>query len=254
LSNSIFANVGLGIDLADDGVTLNTPGGPHVGPNEFQNFPEIEAATVAGSSTTIQVSLNSIPNTPFIIQVFANPAKDPTGYGQGRTLVATATPLVLFTDPTTGFGNIVFTVPQDLTGQYLTATATALGTYFETSEFGKDFEVTVPMAIAPPGQRGATAATGNLLLSTQLAPPAQNLEPDMGGIAAVPTNTSRTPLQTIPAPGLDGATGVASGHWPSGTGLVSSGSRQGQPQWSETAVPAGIAATDVLDRFFAGSE
>src|SRR5262249_22681431 len=34
LSNSIFGNHGLGIDLGDDGVTLNTPGGPHLGPND----------------------------------------------------------------------------------------------------------------------------------------------------------------------------------------------------------------------------
>ena len=29
LSNSIYSNTGLGIDLGDNGVTLNTPGGPH---------------------------------------------------------------------------------------------------------------------------------------------------------------------------------------------------------------------------------
>src|SRR5262249_47605718 len=108
LSNSIFSNAGLGIDLGDDGVTLNTPGGPHVGPNHFQNFPEIESVTVAGSTTTIQVSLNSIPKTHFLIQLFTNPAKDPTGYGQGRTLlVGTATPLFLLTDGS-GHGNLVF--------------------------------------------------------------------------------------------------------------------------------------------------
>jgi parallel beta-helix repeat protein len=137
LSNSIFANGGLGIDLADNGVTLNTPGGPHAGPNDFQNFPVISAATVTGSTTTIQVSLDSIPNTAFVIQVFANPAADAAGYGQGQTLVAT---VLLFTDAT-GHGTMVAAVPQDLTGQYLTATATSMGSFVETSEFGKDFRV-----------------------------------------------------------------------------------------------------------------
>jgi hypothetical protein len=138
LSNSIFANLGLGIDLADDGVTQNTPGGPHAGPNQLQSFPMIGAATVAGSTTTIQVSLNSIPKTAFLIQIYANDAPDPSGHGQGRALVATAT---LVTNGN-GFGSIVITVPQDLTGQYLAATATALGNYLDTSEFSKDFLVT----------------------------------------------------------------------------------------------------------------
>jgi parallel beta-helix repeat protein len=137
LSNSIFANVGLGIDLADDGVTPNTPGGPHMGPNEFQNFPMIESATVAGSTTTIHLSLSSIHSTVFYIQIFANSALDPSGYGQGRTLVATV-PLVT---NASGFGEITITLPQNLKGQYLTATATALGGFLETSEFSRDFLV-----------------------------------------------------------------------------------------------------------------
>src|SRR5262249_54036025 len=36
--NSIFANGGIGIDLGDNGVTLNNSAG-HVGPNNYQNFP-----------------------------------------------------------------------------------------------------------------------------------------------------------------------------------------------------------------------
>jgi parallel beta-helix repeat protein len=137
LSNSIFANVGLGIDLASDGVTPNTPGGPHVGPNEFQNSPVIGVVTVVGSNTYVQVSMHSIANTVFFIQVFANPAPDPSGHGQGQTLIATV-PMM-----TNGNGDatIVVTVPQNLGGQFVAATATALGAYLETSEFSMDYLV-----------------------------------------------------------------------------------------------------------------
>src|SRR6516225_4305986 len=45
LSNLIFSNKGLGIDLGDDGVTANTLGGPHVGPNNLQNTPVIDSIT-----------------------------------------------------------------------------------------------------------------------------------------------------------------------------------------------------------------
>src|SRR5206468_1660719 len=43
LSNSIYANTKLGIDLADDGVTPNNGSG-HAGPNHFQNFPTLTSA------------------------------------------------------------------------------------------------------------------------------------------------------------------------------------------------------------------
>jgi len=38
LDNSIFSNAGIGIDLGNDGVTLNHPGGSGFGPNNLQNF------------------------------------------------------------------------------------------------------------------------------------------------------------------------------------------------------------------------
>jgi hypothetical protein len=136
LSNSIYANKGLGIDLANNGVTFNTPGGPHPGPNDFQNFPVILDAAWTGSVTTVALALNSILNTPFTIQLFVA-LPDPTGYGQGRFLVAT---VPLSTDAS-GNGAVVVTVNQNLTGAYLTATATAAGPYNETSEFSQDFQV-----------------------------------------------------------------------------------------------------------------
>src|SRR5207247_7105731 len=50
LGNLIHDNA-LGIDLVtktayptDDGVTMNTPGGPHQGPNDLQNFPVLNSA------------------------------------------------------------------------------------------------------------------------------------------------------------------------------------------------------------------
>ena len=45
--NSIFGNAVLGIDLGNDGVSENTPGGPHSGPNNLQNFPVLTSAVTA---------------------------------------------------------------------------------------------------------------------------------------------------------------------------------------------------------------
>ena len=56
LSNSIFANGALGIDLGDDGVTPNSPG-VKFGPNQLQNFPILVIAANFGSSVVVTGTL-----------------------------------------------------------------------------------------------------------------------------------------------------------------------------------------------------
>ncbi|MEA2424815.1 MAG: trimeric autotransporter adhesin, partial [Thermoleophilaceae bacterium] len=82
-ANSINANGGLGIDLGNDGVTPNSPGGPHTGPNNLQNFPVVTAVSHAPSSTTVQGTLNATPSTTFRVEFFQSAACDPSGFGEG---------------------------------------------------------------------------------------------------------------------------------------------------------------------------
>ena len=72
LSNSIFGNTALGIDLGGDGVTPNHTGGLIIGPNGFQNYPVLTSAVGSATQTTIQGSLNGAPNTTYTIQFFSN--------------------------------------------------------------------------------------------------------------------------------------------------------------------------------------
>ena len=66
LSNSIFGNSRIGIDLGSDGVTPNTPGSPHTGANNLQSFPVLnEAVAFTGLSTVIAGSLNSAADATF---------------------------------------------------------------------------------------------------------------------------------------------------------------------------------------------
>jgi hypothetical protein len=53
LTNSIFSNGGLGIDLGPAGVTLNDPGDGDSGANNLQNFPVLTSANAAGTITKI---------------------------------------------------------------------------------------------------------------------------------------------------------------------------------------------------------
>ena len=53
LGNAIYDNVGLGIDLGDDGVTANGPGGAaRSGPNDLQNYPVFTPPTVTVASNS----------------------------------------------------------------------------------------------------------------------------------------------------------------------------------------------------------
>ncbi len=119
--NSIHANADLGIDLGNDGVTLNDPGDGDSGANNLQNFPVLTSVISVGGNTTIAGSLNSTPNTTFTLEFFSNVVADPSGFGEGQAFVGSTT---VATDPS---GNVSFTVVFPVAvpaGEFLSATAT----------------------------------------------------------------------------------------------------------------------------------
>jgi len=132
-ANSIFNNKGLGIDLGNDGITLNDTGDPDTGPNNLQNYPVLTAMSSSGGNTNIQGTLNSTANTTFKLEFFSNTSCSPTGFGEGETFLGTQQ---VTTDAN---GNVAFTA--QLTGLSLPAgavvTATATDPGNNTSEFSK---------------------------------------------------------------------------------------------------------------------
>ncbi|MEG5042100.1 MULTISPECIES: SdrD B-like domain-containing protein [unclassified Microcoleus] len=137
-NNSIFANLGLGIDLGNDSITANDPGDADTGANNLQNTPVLTTATASGGSVTVAGTYNSTPNTTFTLQFFANTPPDT----QGQTFIAS---IPVTTDAA---GNAAFnqTFPAAVTaGQLITATATdAAG---NTSEFSaQPVPVVVPLS------------------------------------------------------------------------------------------------------------
>ena len=149
LSNSIYNNAGLGIDLyfTNDppGVTSNdlapSPPDSDDGPNHLQNFPEIISARrttrlIGGHTrrvTLIRGTLNSEAVKTYNVQFFSSPTADASGYGEGKKLLGQASV------KTTGSGEASFTfitrrrVPR---GQFVTATSTNKSTG-DTSEFSR---------------------------------------------------------------------------------------------------------------------
>jgi hypothetical protein len=136
LGNSIFANTAIGIDLGDDGVTPNESAG-HTGPNLFQDFPVLSMASSDSAGTTVSGTVHGPANATLRVEVFFAPAADPSGHGQGQTLLGAL--LV----PTDALGNGSFTFTSTVAvapGNVLSATATDAGG--NTSEFSQDVTVT----------------------------------------------------------------------------------------------------------------
>jgi CSLREA domain-containing protein len=166
--NSIFSNTGLGIDLGDDGVTPNTPGSPHAGPNHLQSWPVLASASSSGGTTTIMGSLNSTPNRVFVLDFFANDACDPSGNGEGQTFLDPSRTV----GPTDAAGNAVFTVTLPVSvamGQQITATATDSITN-DTSEFSNCVGVS-SCAITCPGNIIRSTDPGQCTAVVTFAPP-----------------------------------------------------------------------------------
>ncbi len=143
-NNVAFFNGGLGIDLGPAGVTPNDTKDPDTGANNLQNWPVLGTPTLdsGGTSATVHVALNSLPNAHFDITLFTGPSCDGSGNGEGQSITD------LLTDRTADAnGNLVFNVSVFADpGDVITAVATQLlnGKPFNTSEYSNC--VTVPFA------------------------------------------------------------------------------------------------------------
>jgi uncharacterized repeat protein (TIGR01451 family) len=137
LSNSIFANLALGIDLGGNGVGFNDIFDNDAGPNRLQNTPELTAAYRAGGGTTVEGRLSSTPDTSFVLQFFSVPTPDPSGFGEGQMLLGATN----VTTDLNGVVNFTTALPPAVTpGQFVTATATDPNG--NTSEFSRALRVT----------------------------------------------------------------------------------------------------------------
>jgi parallel beta-helix repeat protein len=182
LGNSIFSNGALGIDLGDYGVLPVHSCGLVTGANDSQNYPVLSQA-FCGNGAVVSGILTGLPGI-YRLQFFANAVCDPSGYGEGQTLVGESVVTIqsgckaAFVAPLTG---------PATAGSFLTATATDSAN--NTSEFSAGIPVApwptlTALASAPgqlliswsqPGQTDSTPPPGSpvlvLLQSPSLSPP-----------------------------------------------------------------------------------
>ena len=120
LTNSIYANTSLGIDLNADGVTLNQTGS-QFGANYDQNYPVLGFPIQYASQTVISGTLNSGTNGIYYIELYDNDNPDPSGYGQGQRFLAS----LYVTNDINGNSSFAWTNPTAMPlSDWITATAT----------------------------------------------------------------------------------------------------------------------------------
>jgi uncharacterized repeat protein (TIGR01451 family) len=185
LSNSIFGNAGLGINLGNGPTPSHAPGTP--GPNDYQNYPTLSLAQSNGTATMINGSLYSVPATTFVLQFFASPSQSASGFGQGKTLVGSDS---VTTDAS---GNVTFSVPLPASvtpGEYVSATASVPGG--DTSEFAQDVQTkgVFNLVLSASANPNPVAAGGQLTYSLAITNSGSIAAPAVTLTDAIPSGLS----------------------------------------------------------------
>jgi hypothetical protein len=175
LGNAIYGNGRLGIKLGFDNTAAPpqpTPAGSEgPGPNRLQNYPVITAARAIPTGTTVSGTLTSANPGPFTLEFFANGTADPSGNGQGRTLLGR--------DTLAASGSFSFAdLPAVPSGQSI-ITATATDANGDTSEFSQAVQAAVTVDTTTSLSSSANPSTygQDLVLTAQVQAPAATGQP-----------------------------------------------------------------------------
>jgi subtilisin-like proprotein convertase family protein len=138
ISNQIYANGLIGIDLNDDGVTANDAGDGDSGPNDLLNFPEIIKVIVNGPNA---LGYNLTLDAPadgngYRLEFFASDSADPSDFGEGEQYLGHVD--ISHAGGIQSFTGTLTTLQPVGIGSIISATTTrraAGGTWDATSEF-----------------------------------------------------------------------------------------------------------------------
>lgn len=126
LANRIYDNGGLGINLLDEGggtgagINPNDIDDVDDGPNGYQNYPVISAATVNGADTSVTFHLDGNPsNSTYRVEFFSSSSCDASGNGEGMVFLGGENWITLD-------GDVAHTsvLPATTPGHFITMTAT----------------------------------------------------------------------------------------------------------------------------------
>lgn len=139
--NSIDSNTGLGIDLGVNGLTRNDADDSDAGPNSLQNFPWLTQVVLHNDKTTVHGTLQSIANSRYTLDFYANDAVDSSGNGEGKNWLGA---FEVTTDGS-GLGSFAVDLSGVTTARFITSTATdSIGNTSEFSAVRRAVTTTTP--------------------------------------------------------------------------------------------------------------
>ncbi len=194
--NRIYENDGLGFDLPPNGVNSNDTDTGGSGTNGGQNYPVLSAASGATNAGQVAGTLQSANGT-YEITLYASADCDPTGHGEGRDFIGTASVTIsngtASVDGNASFIANVANASINLNNDAITATAAHRGGPNDgnTSEFSA---CTTPTSMA-----GRSRAA----IMWKCSAPLNRLKASLGSGAdastgTVRTSTVRTTSKTLP--------------------------------------------------------
>ncbi len=156
--NRLYANITvenseLGIDLDNDGVTVNDALDTDLGSNLRMNYPVISSASRCANGIQVEGTLNSEPNKHFRIEFFASRLLDASGHGESEKFLG------FITDSTDASGNATFSAFLSIpapAGWFVSATSTRQTGIQHTSELSAG----VAIAAGIPGPTASSDVTG----------------------------------------------------------------------------------------------
>lgn len=147
IGNSIYNNVGMGIDIDADGAIHPIDTNQNLWNNGGIDFPKILTAWNCGTNNFTHVGIEFYSNNAlagYRVEFYANTSPDGNNHGEGEIYLGD-----WVFDPDTNVDTIAIDLGQTLTvGTSITATIT--GTLLNTSEFSENYTVTVPPTFNPP--------------------------------------------------------------------------------------------------------
>jgi hypothetical protein len=133
LSNLIYSNDSLSIDLAPRGITPNDSLDADDGANGLQNFPILDSADIGTGSVRIRGRMIGVPGASYSLEFFLADGPSKTHFGQGKTFLGDGSVVC----DGAGNGDINVTIASSMRiDQYIAATAT--GSDSSTSEFSRE--------------------------------------------------------------------------------------------------------------------
>jgi hypothetical protein len=130
--NQIFNNGGLGIDLGDDGVTINDDGDAAVGANQRQNLPVLQQGKTKAANLC-SLALQIARRTAYLLLMFMPVPQMITGNGEGEIYLGSFN---VGTQSGTAQFQQTLDTDLDLSSYFITATATDYADK-DTSEFSQ---------------------------------------------------------------------------------------------------------------------